>query len=202
MKSFIALIFIMLCAPALAATDPAGALDEINAAIENADTRAFEAAVDLDALLDDALGVFLREVRNPAMANNLPPLLSLMFSQAGAANGETLRGILRGEVKSFVLDGVSSGAFAGRRRISANPRGMLAPLFADISPGAKTITGKGQTIQTAEGWTTPFTLHDSGNGNDYSITGAFRRDSDGRARLARIDNLAALMMRLARESGE
>lgn len=124
-----------------------------------------------------------------------------MFSQA-AADGETLRGVLRGEVKAFVLDGVSSGSFAGRRQISANPRGMLAPLFADVSPGAKTITAKGQTTATAEGWITPFTVHDAGNGNDYAITGAFRRDGDGRVRLARIENLALLMRRIARESRE
>lgn len=202
MRYLLASVFIFLHGLAYSATHPADALDEINSAIENANVGNFESAVDLDALLDDALGTFLLEVKNPEMANSLPPLLSLMFSQAGAANGETLRGLLKGEVKSFVLNGVSSGAFAGRRQASANPRGMLAPLFADVSFGAKKITAKGQSTPTTDGWLTPFTLHDAGNGNDYDITGEFRRESDGRVRLARIQNLPALMRRLASESRE
>lgn len=112
-------LFSMLSpSPARAANtaDPRQCLVEVGQAIDAADAVAFERLVDVDAILGAALTLFLRDVQKPEVADQLPPLLAVMFSQAasGDAGGNKLRDLLFSEARAFVINGVSSGAFAGR----------------------------------------------------------------------------------------
>lgn len=78
--------------PARAANtaDPRQCLVEVGQAIDAADAAAFERLVDVDAILGAALTLFLRDVQKPEVADQLPPLLAVMFSQAASGDvGET-----------------------------------------------------------------------------------------------------------------
>lgn len=179
---------------------PAGCLAEIQAAIDNADYAAFDRLVDSDAILDSALDVFLAEMNSPGLAENLPPIVAMLFSQAAGRgrDAETLRGILRSEAGAFLQNGIASGAFAGRKNGEKQARGMLAPLFADVSLGRKEIRSVGQAVADGEGYVVPFVVRDFGNGLDYPVTGRLSPTENG-FRLTGIENLRQLMLRIAAE---
>lgn len=164
------------------------------------DVAAFERLVDLDAILGEALHLFLRETQKPEVARQLPPLLAMLFSQAAAqdSGGVNLRSLLFGEARAFVLNGVASGAFAG-----ASPRqaaqGLLDPLFADASTGRKEIREIGQARRDGRGWLVPFVVHDAGNGEDYSVLGRVSPLDNG-CRLTAVENLEELLRRISEES--
>lgn len=189
---------------AAAAAEPAATLDAINRAIDQGDTQSFQKFVDVDGILNDSLNTFLRELKKPEITDRLPPLLTLMFSQAAAQSesGETLRVLLRDEARAFVLNGVDSGAFAGRKPINANAQGLLAPLFNGASLGRKAITGGGKVVKSGNSWFMPFTVHDYGNERNYTIKGRFSKNSDGSMRLVGIENIPALLARISAESME
>lgn len=198
------LLAIVLAGKGLAATEPAGALDDINRAVEQADSAAFQQLVDVDGILEDSLNVVLRELKNPEMTNKLPPLLTLMFSQAAAQSegGEILRGLLRSEARNFVLNGVESGAFAGRKPQAVNSQSLFGPIFSAASLGRKAVIGKGKPKKSGNDWLMPFTVHDYGNERDYTVNGRFSRQADGTVRLTGIENIAALLAQIGAENAE
>ena len=177
---------------------PARSLAEIGRAIDNADTAAFERQVDVDAILEQALDLVMHIMAQPGTAGNMPPLLGLVFSQAAANGGGAVRSLLKDEARAFILNGVASGAFAGRRPSGAAAGGLLAPLFADASLGRKEIREVGEATPDGEGWTVPFVVHDAGNGLDYAVVGRFSPTETG-ARLTSVDNLGELVERIRQE---
>lgn len=195
---------ICLAGNARAATEPAATLDAINRAIDQSDTQTFQKLVDVDGILEESLNIFLRELKKPEISEKLPPLLTLMFSQATAQSesGETLRGLLRDEARAFVLNGVDSGAFAGRKPINANAQGLLAPLFSGASLGRKVITGGGKMVKSGNAWLMPFTVHDYGNERDYTVKGRFSKNDDGSMQLVGIENIPALLAQIGAENME
>lgn len=193
--------------PASAASADPGAeqarlcIAQAGKAVDAADVAAFERLVDLDAILDQALALFLRETQKPEVARQLPPLLALLFSQAAAqdSGGVNVRSLLFSEVRAFVINGVASGAFAGRKPTGQAARGLLAPLFADASTGRKEIREIGQARRDGQGWLVPFAVHDAGNGETYSVLGRVSPTDDG-CRLTAVENLEELLDRVAAES--
>lgn len=171
-------------------------------AIDAADVAAFERLVDLDAILDRALGLFLSETQKPEVARQLPPLLTMLFSQAAAQGngGGAVRNLLFSEVRAFVLNGVASGAFAGRKPTGQAAQGLLAPLFADASTGRKEILEIGRARPDGQGWLVPFVVHDAGNGEKYSVLGRVSPVDNG-YRLTAVENLEELLRRVMAESG-
>lgn len=170
-------------------------------AVDAADVAAFERLVDLDAILDEALGLFLREAQKPEVAGQLPPLLALLFSQAAGqdSGGVNVRSLLFSEIRAFVINGVASGAFAGRKPTGQAAQGLLATLFADASTGRKEIREIGQARRDGQGWLVPFTVHDAGNGETYPVLGRVSPVDDG-CRLTAVENLEELLGRVAAES--
>ncbi len=69
--SLVFLLAIGLAGTGMAATEPAGALDDINRAIDEADSKAFQQLVDIDGILADSLNAFLRELKNPETASKI-----------------------------------------------------------------------------------------------------------------------------------
>lgn len=190
-----------------AAADTAGprqCLLEAGKAIDAADASAFERLVDVDAILEEALDIFLREARKPEVARELPPMLAILFSQAASrdSGASTVRSLLLSESRAFVLNGVSSGAFAGREPTGKEAQGLLAPLFANASTGRKEIRSVGRArpdASGAQGWLVPFVVHDAGNGRDYEILGRLSPVENG-FRLTSVKNLDALLRRIIEES--
>ena len=185
-----------------AAADDAGAparcLAEVGRAIDTADVAAFERQVDVDAILEQAMGLLMHIMAQPETADRMPPLLALVFSQAAGDGGAAVRTLLKNEARAFILNGVASGAFAGRKPSGNAAGGLLAPLFADASLGRKEIRWKGAPVSDGEGWIMPFVVHDAGNGQDYAVTGRFSPTENG-CRLTSVENLGELFERIRRE---
>lgn len=188
---------------ARAAEDPARrCLADMAAAVDASDTAAFQRAVDLDTVLDQMLTVVLSEAQKPETAAQLPPLAGMMLSQAAGLTGDALRGLLRNEAKAFVLNGIASGAFAGRSSSRGGTEGWLAPMFADASTGRKEIRSVGDVRIVGNDRIVSFVLHDVGNGNDYPVVGRFSPDSSGVFRLSGVENTVQLFQRILAESRE
>ena len=86
------------------------------------------------------------------------PMVALLFTQAASKEGN-VRSLLLNETRAFVLNGISSGAFAGRKPSGNTAQGLLAPLFADASTGRKEIKNVGQARRDGDGWLVPFVVH-------------------------------------------
>ena len=196
------LLCVVCCAvfsrPAQAADDPRQCIVAAGAAVDAADVNAFERQVDVNAVLTQALDIFVRRAQNPETAKELPPMVALLFTQAAAKDGN-VRGVLLSETKAFVLNGISSGAFAGRKPTGAAAQGLLAPLFADASTGRKEIKSVGQARSDGNGWLVPFVVHDGGNGESYDVTGRVTK-VDGQMRLTSVSNMETLLRKVAAES--
>ena len=187
--------------PFVRAADPRQCVADVGRAIDAADAAAFERLVDVDAILDAALTLFLRDAQKPEVAARLPPLLAVMFSQAasGDSGGNNLRNLLFSDARAFVINGVSSGAFAGRTPSGGAAQGLLAPLFADASTGRKEIRRIGQARSDNRGWLVPFVVHDAGNGENYEVLGRVSPVENG-FRLTSVENLEELLDRVRAES--
>lgn len=194
-----------LAVPSLAAGTAAAARQcvvQAGKAVDSADATAFEKLVDVDGILADALDIFVRRAKQPQAAAELPPMLAILFSQAGSGEqgSATVRAVLLSESRSFIMNGISSGAFAGRKVDGRASQGVLAPLFADASTGRKEIRQVGEARAKNGDWLVPFTVYDHGNGENYRVTGRVSFDGSSTGRLVAVENLEALMGQVADES--
>lgn len=191
--------FLAIRADAAAVSEAGRARDCILAArdaIDAADTRAFDAAVDVETVLDHAVGVVAGAAARGG--ENVPPVLALMFSPLSHA--DAARRLLVRETAAFVRNGIASGAFAGGKgNGTPAPQGMLAPLFAGVSTGRKEIVHVSPAIRGEGGaWIVPFDLLDGGNGQRYRLLGRVER-RHSRWRLTAIENMDELFHRLCGE---
>lgn len=165
-------------------------------AVDAADVKAFEAAVDVDLVLERAVAV-VAEV-SARGGEQTPPVLALMFSPLSDA--PAARRLLAREAGAFVRNGIASGAFAGRRKADAPAaQGVLAPLFADVSMGRKQITRVSSPVRSDGGaWLVAFDLFDGGNQETYSVLGRVERQGT-RLRLTAVENMKDIFRRLCKE---
>ena len=194
-----------LAAPSQAAGTAAAARQcvvQAGKAVDSADAAAFERLVDVDAILAAALDIFVQQARDPKVADELPPMLAILFAQAGSGEqgNATVRAVLLSESRAFVMNGISSGAFAGRRVEGRAAQGVLAPLFADASTGRKEMRQVGEARAKNGDWLVPFTVYDHGNGESYRVTGRVSFGGSSAGRLVAVENLEALMGQVAEES--
>ena len=183
---------------ALATTDPRQCILEAGSAVDKSDVGAFEKQVDVDAILEQALNLFVRRAQDPEAAKDLPPMVALLFTQAASKEGN-VRSLLLNEPRAFVINGISSGAFAGKKPSPTASQGLLAPLFADASTGRKEIKNVGQARRDGEAWLVPFVVHDGGNGESYDVTGRVTT-VNGAMRLTSVANMESLLRKVAAES--
>lgn len=192
--------FCLAVAPGMAAASEAGqaraCLQAVRGAIDNADIRAFDAAVDTEKVLDHAVGVVAAAASQGG--EKIPPVLSLMFSPL--SNVAAARQLLIRETAAFVRNGIASGAFAGKKVADApTSQGMLAPLFADVSMGRKQIVHVSPAIRGENGaWLVAFDILDGGNQQTYSLLGRVEKQ-EFRWRLTAIENMDELFRRLCDE---
>ena len=191
-------IMVLQAGFALATTDPRQCVLEAGSAVDKSDVGAFEKQVDVDAILEQALNLFVRRAQDPEAAKDLPPMVALLFTQAASKEGN-VRSLLLNETRAFVINGISSGAFAGKKPSPTASQGLLAPLFADASTGRKEIKNVGQPRRDGEGWLVPFVVHDSGNDESYDVTGRVT-SVKGEMRLTSVANMESLLRRVAAES--
>lgn len=187
--------------PVMAKDSPEDTVVHMNRAVREANGEEFLKYVDLDAILDSTLTAFLEEANKPENASRLPPMLALVVAQASedGLKGQTVRQLLRGEARAFVLSGINSGAFAGKTPDKTQFTGLLAPLFANASMGKKEIHDIGEAVEDGDAMLVPFTVHDYGNDQDYLVVGRFSPTSDG-WRMTGFGNSDKLMNQIRDES--
>ena len=171
-------------------------------AIRDEITRLQSAVADLQSQVEQNPPQDVEEARKPENSSLLPPMLALMFSGAAMAedNGLGVRQLLVSETRAFVLNGIASGAFAGKKRQDFSSQGMVAPLFDAVSLGRKEIRQVGTPVRRGADWIVPFVLRDHGNGNDYAVRVRVS-DTGGSPRVVAVDNLRQLFVILGREAG-
>ena len=174
---------------------------EAGGAVDNADAACFEQLVDMDAILNEAADLFMKEAAKPENSSLLPPMLALMFSGAAMAedNGLGVRKLLVSEARAFVHNGIASGAFAGKSVQDYRTEGWVAPLFESVSMGRKEIRNVGTPVRQGKDWIVPFVLRDHGNGNSYAVR-ARVSDSGGSPRVVAVENLRQLFVILGKEA--
>lgn len=174
-------------------------IEEIARAIDAADVEMFTELVDMDAVLNNALDVFVQEVSRPENAKRLPPMLAMILPQLQAGGASPLKDLLLGEAKNFVLEGIASGAFAGRKPDLSKNSGLMAPLFAQASMGRKEIRDIGNPVKTSTGWLVPFVIYDHDNEYEYPIR-ALLEQKEGALKLTRLENMRQLIYQIGEES--
>lgn len=186
-----------------AAEDPVACIEEIGIAVDAADADTFQELVDVDSLLSRGLSAFVNEASKPEISPQLPPVAAMIVQQLAKPGfaGDGLRKMIVNEMRSFVLYGISSGAFAGKSNPGVSSQGMLAPLFANASMGRKEIRHIGKARKDGDDWLVPFIVHDHGNGQNYAVTGRLTNGDNG-LKLAEIDNLIELLTQIGNESLE
>lgn len=180
--------------------DPAAHIAAIDQAVADADSESFKKMVDLDAILADALNTFVAEASRPENARRLPPMLAMLVAQlSGKSVPAPLKELLLGEARNFVLTGIASGAFAGRKADLSGATGLSAPFFANASLGRKSVVHIGSPRQAGDAWLVPFTVHDEDNGQDYELVGRVVSGANGLL-LSGIDNMRQLIYQIGEES--
>ncbi len=202
------LVFVLFSGPCLAAPSPlspggdAGVcVRRIAKAIDSADAEAFAGLVDIRALAAEAFAELEKVSQDPETAKMLPPLVALMVSH-GTLTSPVSADFFQDEVRSFVLYGVGSGAFAGRAGQVYKSDSLLSPLFSMVSMGRKEITRVGMPLETRDGsQQVPFVVLDHDTGGSYPVTGSFSRVKNG-WRLTHIVNMREIVLLLGREALE
>lgn len=201
-----ALLLCCLClwpagARALSSDAARACVVEAGGAVDNADAACFEQLVDMDAILNEAVDLFMKEAAKPENSSLLPPMLALMFSGAAMAedNGLGVRKLLVSEARAFVHNGIASGAFAGKSVQDYRTEGWVAPLFESVSMGRKEIRNVGTPVRQGKDWIVPFVLRDHGNGNSYAVR-ARVSDAGGSPRVVAVENLRQLFVILGKEA--
>ena len=183
------------------AETPHEALIRAAEAMDSGDGSTFQSLVDLDSVIGKTLDAFIEETAKPDNKKILPQAVIFIFSQAAdpGFKGQTMRRLMTSEAKAFVLNGVTSGAFAGKKLKSGSEAGILAPLLTNVSMGRKEIRGVGDGRPDGEDFILPFYLHDYGNDQDYAVVGRFHPDGDS-WKLTAIENLPQIFEQLRREA--
>ena len=206
---FVALMFALcaLCVRPVSACaapqTPEAVLTQIQRSIDEADLPSFERHVDVDALLDQSASALIASLQRAGKVNTsgLPPMLSLMVASVqDPSMAKQIKNLLVQETGTFVRSGIESGFFAGKPA-AAKPKGLLAPLFGDVSTWRKELKPRGASRKSKNAAVLPVTIHDYGNGRDYKVD--LGMISNGKSwKVNRIANMDTLLARLQKEAAE
>ncbi len=143
----------------LAASGPLSAVTAAQKAVDAADVNAFNAAVDVDALLQNGLEQGLAEVCRRAAAGTLPSMEPMLaMAVAGIASDcrpdnpqlVVLRGLAQSEARSFVTAGVGGGWFAGKPNGRTSENSMHSRLLRGMSTARKKLVPGAVLSQTGD----------------------------------------------------
>ena len=197
-------LFLLVTAPALARQTPEAALKEIQAAIDAGDLAAFERRVDVDALLDQSSSALIAALQKAGKVDTsgLPPMLALMVASVqDPSMAKQIKGLLVQEAGTFTRSGIESGFFAGKPKADAKPKGLLAPLFSNVSTWRKELRPRGASRKANGSGILPATIHDFGNGRDYKVDLGMSPAGES-WKVTSIANMDKLVSRLQKEAAE
>ena len=185
-------LLLLVTVPALARQTPEAVLKEIQTAIDASDLAAFERRVDVDALLDQSSSALITALQKAGQVDTsgLPPMLALMVASVqDPSMAKQIKGLLE------------SGFFAGKPKANANPKGLLAPLFGNVSTGRKELRPRGASRKVNGNVILPATIHDFGNGRDYKVDLGMSPSGES-WKVTSIANMDKLVSRLQKEAAE
>ena len=191
-------LLLLVTVPALARQTPEAVLKEIQAAIDASDLAAFERRVDVDALLDQSSSALITALQKAGQVDTsgLPPMLALMVASVqDPSMAKQIKGLLVQETGTFTRSGIESGFFAGK------PKGLLAPLFGNVSTGRKELRPRGASRKVNGNVILPATIHDFGNGRDYKVDLGMSPSGES-WKVTSIANMDKLVSRLQKEAAE
>lgn len=206
LRLFLFLPLLLLAAvPCVAARQaPEAVLAEIQRSVDAADLPAFERYVDVDALLDQSSSALIASLQQAGKVDTsgLPPMLSLMVASVqDPTMAKQIKSLLVQETGTFARSGIESGFFAGKPKADAKPKGLLAPLFGDVSTGRKELRARGASRKVNGSVVLPATIHDFGNGRDYKVD--LGMVPSGQSwKVNSIANMDKLVSRLQKEAAE
>lgn len=187
---FILCLLLPQTSAAYSRTDPRSCLETMELAVETRNADLFDRQADIEGLAKQVFAEIEQMAGDEQLARWLPPLVTLLASQ-GALTSSLTSGFLAGEVRSFVLYGVGSGAFAGQKVPGYTSESMLSPLFDMVSMGRKELRDMG----------VPFSVRDHDNGNTYRVVGLFTATGGG-YRLTSLENVRDLIIQIGLESSD
>ena len=179
-------------------------MKEIQAAIDAGDLAAFERRVDVDALLDQSSSALIAALQKAGKVDTsgLPPMLALMVASVqDPSMAKQIKGLLVQEAGTFTRSGIESGFFAGKPKADAKPKGLLAPLFSNVSTGRKELRPRGASRKANGSVILPATIHDFGNGRDYKVDLGMSPAGES-WKVTSIANMDKLVSRLQKEAAE
>ena len=191
-------LLLLVTVPALARQTPEAVLKEIQTAIDASDLAAFERRVDVDALLDQSSSALIAALQKAGQVDTsgLPPMLALMVASVqDPSMAKQIKGLLVQETGTFTRSGIESGFFAGK------PKGLLAPLFGNVSTGRKELRPRGASRKVNGNVILPATIHDFGNGRDYKVDLGMSPSGES-WKVTSIANMDKLVSRLQKEAAE
>ena len=191
-------LLLLVTVTALARQTPEAVLKEIQTAIDASDLAAFERRVDVDALLDQSSSALITALQKAGQVDTsgLPPMLALMVASVqDPSMAKQIKGLLVQETGTFTRSGIESGFFAGK------PKGLLAPLFGNVSTGRKELRPRGASRKVNGNVILPATIHDFGNGRDYKVDLGMSPSGES-WKVTSIANMDKLVSRLQKEAAE
>lgn len=197
---FSSLLCVSLLSFPCRAQTPEEAVSAVQTALDTADLSLFEQHVDIEALVDNGVSLFLERLAGGESAAVLPPALQLLATALNNPNmRSSLQQILQREVCRFIREGVSSGRFGGRTD-TGTAAGIRGTLLASLSQGRKEISHIGTARPDGSGKCISFRVTDYGNGESYPVTAHLEYQMDWF--ISRINNMPVLLDRLMREAGD
>ncbi len=198
---FILCLLLPQTSAAYSRTDPRSCLETMELAVETRNADLFDRQADIEGLAKQVFAEIEQMAGDEQLARWLPPLVTLLASQ-GALTSSLTSGFLAGEVRSFVLYGVGSGAFAGQKVPGYTSESMLSPLFDMVSMGRKELRDMGVPVRVdRDRMRLPFSVRDHDNGNTYRVVGLFTATGGG-YRLTSLENVRDLIIQIGLESSD
>ena len=164
------LALLLLASPAQAA-GPLDAVSNARAAVNADDVDAFNAAVDVDAVLQsgltEGLDLLCTQAASGKLSQNVDPMMALALSGVASDcrpdNPQLLllRALVQSEAKSFVAAGVGGGYFAGKPNGRVAESGMHSKLLRGMSSARKELLPGKVISQTGDAAEVSATLRDA-----------------------------------------
>lgn len=131
-------LLVFSAVPAFAAS-PEATIPILQKSIDSSDAALLEKHMDLDSVINKATDFVLADPTALKAAQQTPAVALLIAGMGADPKAKAmLKKILAQETRNFATQGVSSGAFAGKKPSGkSKDGGLLSPLFADASKGRK-----------------------------------------------------------------
>ncbi|GAB1410484.1 hypothetical protein MASR1M90_16380 [Desulfovibrionales bacterium] len=203
---FIIFVSSFFLAPAWGSETPAQAIHALQQAIDKNDQIVLEKYLDVSAIIERGVDVFIAEYAAHPPGGDGDPLLEMLsggLSQhTDTAAYQSMKRLLVQETRKFVLWGVASGHFSGHPSAAPAPDGgLLSALFANASKARKELRDVRCAAPQGTKASATARLYDYGSERAYPVHLGLTRQAEGYWKITSVTNLAELI-RMVRQEAE